>query len=229
MQELQNKRGEIFIGGGGSAEDSYLLDKAFVASLTKKNILYLPIAIYGDSLSYEAAYDWFIETMSSVGQDFINITMWTDLINKKYEDLNNFDSIYIGGGNTFNLIKQIRDNNFDVIIKRFHQEGGVLYGGSAGAIIYGSSLQPALNSDKNKERISDFSGLDLLMGSCIWPHYAKEQDNQIFTLVKKLKRTVIALSEKSGIQYCDNKLINYGIEPGYLFTEDEKIICNNLI
>jgi len=49
--------------------------------------------------------------------------------------LQKYDTVYIGGGDTFKLLKLIRESGFDEKLLRYYKSGGAIYGGSAGAII----------------------------------------------------------------------------------------------
>jgi len=50
------------------------------------------------------------------------------------------ETIYIGGGNTFKLLKELKESGFDKELLKFIKEGKPVYGGSAGALILGKNI-----------------------------------------------------------------------------------------
>ena len=64
-------------------------------------------------------------------------------------NINDFDIIYMLGGNTFYLLDVIRKTNFDKQIIDFINKGKIYIGSSAGSEILGSSIDIALPFDKN--------------------------------------------------------------------------------
>ena len=76
-------------------------------------------------------------------------------------NINDFDIIYMLGGNTFYLLDVIRKTNFDKQIIDFINKGKIYIGSSAGSEILGSSIEPALNYDLNNVNMKDFTGLKI--------------------------------------------------------------------
>ena len=127
-------KGTLFLSGGGSEKDSYLLDREF-AKLLKGKLLYIPIAIDTKTHPFPECFKWIKSVFGQFG--FSNIEMWTSVKDKTPDNLKEFDAVYIGGGNTFKLLKEFRDSGFDKLLVEFYRSGGHIYGGSAGAIILG--------------------------------------------------------------------------------------------
>lgn len=209
----------LILSGGGDASDSKLLDELFISLLGKKKILYIPIAWKGGD--FEACKEWFTSTYSNLG--FTNFEMWTDINNKKFEDLESFGGIYIGGGNTFSLLNELRNSKFGELLKMFLESGRPIFGGSAGAIIFGKSIETAsfgTDHDSNDIGLEDFSGLDLVNNYTIQTHYDKDQDDEMIEFFGS--QLVIALSERSGIFLNDNEIEVVGFESAYVFRDGEK-------
>ena len=92
------------------------------------------------------------------------------------EQILEMDYIYINEGNTFSIIKALREKGLDVIYRKAFFDRGVTYiGASAGAMIAGESIEgAACCGDKNYENVTDCSGLCLYDG-IILPHYTRHE------------------------------------------------------
>lgn len=219
---------KLFLSGGGDAKQTEKIDKEFVRQINLgKPLLYIPIALKG-AISYESCFEWINRTLNPLGVQ--NIVMWTDLSNKSIKDLDQFSAIYIGGGNTFSLLHDLRISKFDLVLREYLKTNGVVYGGSAGAIIVGKDIKTASYMDINNVNMQDYRGLDLTQGYSIWCHYQEKHNELIKNYVKKTENPIIALSEEVGVHIVDNKLQVLSNHPIYLFKEDEsKVIRMKVI
>lgn len=216
--------GKIFLSGGGGAEQSKKLDRAFAKFHDKsRKLLYIPIAMPEKEHTYGACFDWIRSTLLPVG--ITRIDMWTDLEGRYYSDLAKYWAVYIGGGNTFYLMKKLKDTGFDKLLKKYWANGGIIYGGSAGAIILGKEIGTAYLgsvSDKNMVNLKNLNGLGIV-GHAIHAHYGgKIDDNDIQTYVKKTKNTVIALSEDVGLFVHGKYVKVIGFKDAFMFNGDIK-------
>lgn len=212
----------LYISGGGGAQDSLLLDKHFLHKLDKKKkVLYIPVAMEVDELGFESCYDWIIETLSNISEDFIDVTMWTDLHSKTWDDIKDFGAIYIGGGNTFKLLNYLLNTSFASLLKQFIDSGGVVYGGSAGAIIMGRSINTV--REENDKNYTKSMGLNLFFGHSIICHYNNKMNNKIIDYIQTNKDKVIALPEKTGLCLFNSEILVIGYEPAYYFDLKGKI------
>ena len=96
-------------------------------------------------------------------------------------NINNYDIMYMMGGNTFYLLDIIRKTNFDIDIKTFINSGKIYIGSSAGSEILGNSIDIALGYDDNNVNMTDFTGLKIVDGLII-PHCNRKED-----FINKLK------------------------------------------
>ena len=218
----------LFLSGGGDAKQTEEIDKAFVRQINlSKPLLYIPIALKG-SIPYESCLKWINSTLNPLGVK--KITMWTDISNKSIKDLDQFSAIYIGGGNTFSLLHDIRTSKFDLILREYIKMNGLVYGGSAGAIVFGKDIRTASYMDINNVNIQDYRGLDLTQGYSIWCHYQEKHDELIKSHVKKTRTPIIALSEEVGVYISNYKLRVLSDCALYVFEEDgQKIIKTKAI
>lgn len=211
----------FFLSGGGSEHDSKPLDLKFISSIRGSKILYIPVAMPKEVISYENCYDWITTTLTRLTEKFLEIDMLTDFSNVNFESIKNYSAIYIGGGNTYKLLQELQKNNFIDILNQYIAQGGIYYGGSAGAIIVGNNI--ATVSEENDNNYNFEKGLNLLNGRSVFCHYNGSQDEKIFQYVKKFNIPVFALPEKTGF-YCHDGEVNIiGGESAYLFNVDEKI------
>ncbi len=138
-----------------------------------KKVLYITTAVDGED---DGDKSWMVreyKTILDLGIDESNITEYK--IGSSDIDINNFDIIYMMGGNTFYLLNMIRKYSFDNSIRDFINKGKIYIGSSAGSEILGSSIETALSYDENKVNMSDFTGLKLLNGLII-PHSNKKEE-----------------------------------------------------
>ena len=201
----------LILAGGGEGKDSKPLDKLLLSLIQPKKILYVPLA--RKKQSFPKCKEWFSSTFANLNFDM--------LTNTKKKNLSQYGGMYIGGGNTFHLLSQLRKTELKTIIDYFLENNKPIYGGSAGAIIFGKDIRTAAlgkDSDINEVKLRNFSGLNLAKGYAIQCHYEPNQDSELKRFSKQTKLEVIALSERSGI-LVENKTIHaIGYDPVYVFS-----------
>jgi dipeptidase E len=146
---------KIALAGGGGAEDSRLLDETFAFWIgPRAQMLYLPIALRGIR-SFESCFEWIMGTLAPLG--ITHIIMWTDLAEHKANELQAFDAIYVGGGNTYSLMAELIHSSFHQHLRTYAYQGGIIYGGSAGAVVLGKDIRTVSHMDRNLQVISKMS------------------------------------------------------------------------
>ncbi|MCA1058949.1 Type 1 glutamine amidotransferase-like domain-containing protein [Rossellomorea aquimaris] len=210
----------LYLSGGGDKEQTYEIDRVFAGELgSGKPLLYVPIAMNTAHISYEDCYKWIYSVMDPFG--ITDITMWTNLRGKTSKDLMKFGAVYIGGGNTFSLMHDILQSGFSSQLTTFIDEGGLIYGGSAGAIVMGSHLATCEHMDNNDVQLRDRSGLSYLGDYSIWCHYDTDNDDLIHRFIDTYSKPVIALNEETGLQVKNGRMEIMGTEPAYVFDVDK--------
>lgn len=193
--------GTLLLGGGGSEEISAVFDKEFTARLEKEviKILYVPIAWSADPATYPSCYDWFMGALKANGLSRAQVTMQTDLSDFAVSQVGEYDAMYIGGGNTYNLLNAIVTSKFDEVIKKFLAAGKVVYGGSAGAIIMAKSICTVIEENELGDAAHE-CGLNLIEGASIRCHYTATDIPLIEKFLSHVPAIpVIAIPESSGL------------------------------
>lgn len=113
-------------------------------------------------------------------------------------DTNNIDVVYISGGNTFGMLKRIRESGADKIILDCVSRGATYIGGSAGAHIASRSIEHVVKYDVETFGLTDFSGLKLFDGIIIC-HYSELRQADYIGLIEQGERNVIKLRDEDFI------------------------------
>lgn len=188
------KRQIIALGGGGFAMeprnkrlDSYILSQA---NSSNPKICFLPTAS-GDSRNYIQRFYHFFDKQRCVPNHL-------EIFKPIYSDFESFllgqDIIYVGGGNTRNMLLLWKEWGIDEILKKAYHQGILLTGLSAGAICW---FEQGITDPENAE-LYVINGLGFLSGSCC-PHYDGENKRK-----PAYKRLILSGSAKDG----------YGIDDG---------------
>ena len=140
------------------------------------------------------------------------------------KNLNNYSAIFIGGGNTFKLLKGIKENGIFNKIIEYLNNNGIVIGGSAGAIIFGYDINSCLAMDDNDVNLIDTKGFNVLNGKSIFGHYTNEDSQEAHERFKNYllnyslsKEEVIALPEEDTIFIDDSNISIFGDKPYYEF------------
>jgi peptidase E len=214
--------GKIILAGGGNAEQSHLVDEYFSELEPAMKMLFIPQAISPKQWSYDKALDWINKPNAFRN---VSITMWRDINNKSIKDIKEFDSIYIMGGNTYELLYQLRSTGFLAIISESIKLGKTVYGISAGAYVLGRSVNeriPSNDENKNAVGLSNLDALDALSGYNAHCHYDSNHDRHLFDFEKKYCIPLIAIPETSGIVIENGFGKVVGYDPISVFNTNEK-------
>lgn len=195
---ISDSKKKIYLSGGGGEQASFPLDSFFFASIPRGGmILYLPTGLRGHRL-FDDAKEWFkgIMRLHNRHED-IALVVWNDFDAKDFSNLEDFDAIYVGGGNTWTLIKEITESGFREKLEQYIRDGGLYYGGSAGAIICGSRIDT--HNDKNTVGWADTRGMAVLNGLSVACHITEDQLSALEEMVAKKRLHLLALAEDAGV------------------------------
>lgn len=214
----------LFLSGGGSEVDSKQLDDKFVETLKERGgigIVYIPMAM--PSHRFAGALEWF----TPIFQNRVDkIEMWTELKDKTKDDVSKLGGIYIGGGDTVRLLQALRESEFNDALTAYIKDGGIVYGGSAGAIILGKDIRTAPETEKY--HLDNYSGLDVLGGYSVACHFKQGETSYYQDISNRIASPIIALSEQSGVRIFGANLEIVGSNPVSIISPTSvKIISPN--
>ena len=118
-------------------------------------------------------------------------------LGNELEGLDDFDVMYVCGGNTFYLLHRIRESGFDKVIKEFVESGKVYVGVSAGSMIMGPDIDVTgikHGWDENDIGLKDLTGLRIT-NKRISPHYTEADENVIAKFEKETGKEVDRLRD----------------------------------
>ena len=191
----------LFLNGGGS-------DNQITSAINKMNeiidhtkpLLYVPLAMDELDYPYDGCYEWISTQLENV--DIPSIEMVRSFEELASKNLANYSAIFIGGGNTYKLLKGIKESGSFHKIQDYINNDGIVFGGSAGALIFGKDIDVIKSMDDNEVNLTDTIGFDVINGVSIFPHYTNrkskltEEENEIRH--KEFTKSIIDFSESIG-------------------------------
>ncbi len=202
----------VAIGGGeigrpGFTIETTKIDKEIIKLTNKKSpiLLFIPTAS-GDSESYFATVEKYFGKKLGCKTDVLYLAK-SKLSKKQIKNkILSADIIYVGGGNTFKMIKIWKKFNVDNILKKAYKKGIVLSGLSAGAICwfkYGNSDSRKMKNPRAS--LIKVSGLNFIP-ALLCPHYdfEKYRKPELKKMMLKTSVVAIALDNCCAIEIIDN-------------------------
>ena len=227
----------LILNGGGSDEQVKASYEIFARELKGGKVLYIPLAWpYGNM---EECINWFRGEMVPFNiTDIEQVLHPQDITEEKLKEVS---GVFIGGGNTYQLLKGLKETNAFENLKNYIMKGGLVMGGSAGALIFSECIDTCLKddlvikscNDENKVGLLDTKGFNLINGYSILPHYKKlpEQYDNIQKRVDKLLALgykLICLPEETSIWINGDNAQIIGEKPAEIFDgQGKKIVHTN--
>lgn len=194
---------KLFLAGGGTEKSSRAVDSEFASLvIDNKSVVYIPNA--ADKKQYSRYLKWFRKTMSPLG--ISKIEVWDDL--KPRLPISKLGGIYLGGGNTPKLLKELNESAFDSFLSRAILRGVPVYGGSAGAIVLGLDIRTAPEAIGIKKK--NARGLNMVGLYSVACHYTLEKEEQIRQIGKAIGTRIIAIPETAGVRILGSKATVFG-------------------
>ena len=235
---------KLLLCGGGAGEQNTLANQKLDEIITdhEKPLLYVPFAMSEEKYSYSNCFEWITGELKDV--DIPAIEMVTTKKELATKTLSDYCAIFIGGGNTYKLLSDLKTSKAFVKIKEFIDNDGIIIGGSAGAIIFGFNIDCINYMDSNDVGLVDTKGFDVLDGISIAAHYTNESKEKTKIATEylsgfSLNSKVIALPEEDAIFVDGNVIEVIGTKPYYVFEngkvtkleikfQEKSLLRNNL-
>jgi dipeptidase E len=210
---------KVFLCGGGAGNQTIEANKRLNEVIDhSKPCLYIPLAM--EQGMYDSCYEWINDELKNVNIPYIEMVKSANELATK--NMMDYSVIFIGGGNTFKLLNDLKTSGAFDKIKEYLDHGGVAFGSSAGAIIFGEDLESCRLDDINIVNLNETSGFDVLNGISILCHYTNrtakidEQSKQYLLEISK-HRKVVALPEEVTLFVNDDNIDIIGNRPFYYF------------
>lgn len=210
---------KIFLCGGGDGTQSASAYQRFADVIdSTKPLLYIPLAM--ERTQYPGCYEWISTELEHLHLPKIGMIQSASELEKI--DFNRYCALFIGGGNTYKLLWELKAGRCFEKIYRYIQQGGIIFGSSAGAIIFGRDLESCQLDDANDVGLTETGGFDLLDGACLLCHYTNRTPEKDEVTTQHLiqlseQRKIIALPEEDTLYINGEKLELIGTRPWYIF------------
>lgn len=223
---------KLILNGGGSGEsvkDSY---KLFSQLVGNKKVLYIPLAWYRGNM--ENCIDWFKGEMKEFGiTDIVQVLNPNEITQ---ELLMEVGGVFIGGGNTYQLLKLLKESPAYNNLKNYIENDGVVMGVSAGALIMGKSIDSCLKdeleikscNDENLVGLIDTDGFGYLGEYSVLPHY-KKYEEQFENIEKRIEKLLskdfklICVPEETSLYITDSYIQVIGKKSVEIVNNKERL------
>ncbi len=171
---------------------------------------------------YKKSCKWLANKLNKLSKDPVEISMVLDF--NKCKNLDKFSAVYIGGGNTYKLLKLMKESDFLHILKRYIQNGGIIYGASAGAVLMGKSISTYIEDkyvlENKKCKYTLTKGMKLIGNFSIITHFHNSDYKRLGKYFKRNNNPVIAIPEGIGLMIKDNSMTIIGNRAVTVFDKD---------
>ena len=219
---------KVFLCGGGAGIQTIEANKRLNEVIDhSKPCLYIPLAM--EQEKYADCYVWIKDELKNIDIPYIEMVKSADELATK--NMTDYSVIFIGGGNTFKLLRDLKISGSFQKIKDYMNSEGVIFGGSAGAIIFGKDLEACRLDDINAVNLNEINGFDILNGTSILCHFTnrtaeKDEKSKQYLLEVSKNRKVVALPEEVTLFVNGENIEVIGHRPYYIF-ENGVIIKQN--
>lgn len=229
----------LILNGGGDGEQVKESYELFASIVNGGKVLYIPLAWNNGNM--ESCINWFTEEVKPFG--IVNIELILNPNDITKEKLNECSAVFVGGGNTYQLLKGLKESCAFANLIEYINNNGLIMGGSAGSMIFGNSIDTCLDDgleiknciDHNLVGLKDTKGFDCIKGYSILPHYKKllEQnantEQRVNNLISKGFK-LLCLPEETSLYINDNHFTIIGQKPAEIITKNKTQIIepNNI-
>lgn len=217
---------KLLLCGGGSGHKTIEANKIFDTIINpSKPLLYIPLAMNEKDHPYDSCFEWIKQEMSNTRISTIEMVRTFEELAEK--DYSKYCAIFIGGGNTYKLLKELQDNSNMKKIEDYLKKGGIIYGGSAGAIIFGKDIDGCKYTDEKLD--IDTNGFNMLKDYSLLCHYKKASFSANKEYLKEFskKNKLFFLPEEAVLIVTDKKITIVGNHQYVLFYKGKPFLHNS--
>ena len=214
---------KLILCGGGWAEKTVIPNKVFESLIdASRPILYIPFARDPADNGYDSCVTWLSGELGQIKHGPIDmVCSGNDILNRNMVD---YTAVFIGGGNTYKLLKELKDTGAFAVLQSYVAAGGLVYGCSAGSCLFGKNINSCLYMDPNEVGLVDTAGLDCMFGTSFAAHYTNKNDAKMAAATKYLTEyshtePVIALPEEDSLYINGDMVSVIGTRPWYVFND----------
>lgn len=166
-----------------SGLDNKKVQNEFLKLLDGKSEKQKVLIIFGVKTKFEI--DYFNESkkelidLEILKGNLIEANINENISGKDFKE--DFDVVYLCGGNTFHILDRLRKTGFDKLIKKLVEKNKVYVGVSAGSIIAGPNIEIAgwgSEGDMNKVGLKNLEGFNFT-NMALFPHYRDELKEEV--------------------------------------------------
>ena len=157
------------------------------------------------------------EMLKKEGYNFEELDIEGKNENELRELLKDKNAVHVEGGNTFYLLKAVRESGFDKVIKELIEKGVVYIGSSAGSYITCPTIEVSTwkkpGEEKDRFGVTDLTAMNLVP-FLIKAHYEPDQEELLKEKISQTKYETKILKDGQAILVEDDnyKLVGDGKE-----------------
>ncbi len=200
--------GSIYLYSDQEVPANRRIDELWLAGLRDRDIRigYVPSA----SDSTRRYFDRKREYYSQYGiRDFVYFDLNKEYRPELIPELLSCKAIHLAGGDPFQFNDAIRRRGFSPILRKYHQDGGILLGISAGGIVLTPSIEISHLFYRSRTKRPEATGL---VPFHFLPHYNRRvaSREQLEEFSARLGCTIYVVSDGGGIAVLDGRMAMMG-------------------
>jgi peptidase E len=212
---------KLVISWWGDYTDSKKIDDIYKVMLAGKRILYIPWAMHPES--YPWCLEWIQNTFPISDWYTVHLLSEEEFTQSNEDYVQAYDGIYMWWGNTYRLLKLLRNTWFTKVIEQFIGNDKPIYWWSAGAIIMWKEIHTAPDMNAVKLSFEETAWYDMCKGFSIACHHNEEKNNEISDYIVNYHIPVICLPEGTGIIYEGNTYTIQWEKSAYIIDINGKV------
>lgn len=158
---------------------------------------------YISSQPQVAPREYYLSTINdyekiSEGVEVHYFDLSSDFSDESLEEMLHYGTIYLSGGNTYIFMNDARKRSLYKLLRKHLNNGGLLIGTSAGAIMMTSTIDIADGFDENIFELTDVKGFAFVSFE-FHPHYEVVHDDYLTTYKENKDTTIYICKDGDGI------------------------------